>query len=159
MRLFITIMLLITGMLPASILCAQQTDIQSDESIFERIAKPGPKGKSPITITQDYRLTSLVNRHIENNRERKGISGYRIQIYSGSGSNARAEALRIQAAFIKAFPDVESNLVYIEPYFRLRVGNFRTRAEGFKTFKRVSEAYPQCYFVIEKAMDFPKLPE
>jgi len=159
MRFILFFLFLMMGMLPVSNLSAQQSDSQSDETIFDALSKPGAKGKSPITITQDDRISSLVNRHIQNNNDKKGISGYRIQIYSGSGSSARAEALRIQAAFIKAFPDVESTLVYIEPYFRLRVGNFRTRAEGFKTFKRVSEAYPQCYFVIEKAMDFPKLPE
>lgn len=135
-------------------LMAQSTPEQSSTSIFENFS-----GTSSVTITQDRQLENLVNRHIQSNDDRKGISGYRIQIYSGSGSNARSEALKIQAAFTKAFPDIAANLIYIEPSFRLRVGNFRTKAEGFPTYKRIIELYPQCYFVIEKEMDFPALPE
>ncbi|MCF8295762.1 MAG: hypothetical protein K9I34_06825 [Bacteroidales bacterium] len=141
-------------LLTPAFLMAQSGTEESATSIFENF-----DGNGSVTISQDKQLENLVNRHAQSNGERKGISGYRIQIYSGSGSNARSEALKIQAAFIRAFPDIESTLMYIEPSFRLRVGNFRTKAEGFPTYKRIIELYPQCYFVIEKEMDFPALPE
>jgi hypothetical protein len=137
----------------------QSTHERNNNEIFDVLLMPDEDGKKLFSITQDQRITQLLNHHVALNKARKGISGYRIQIYSGSGSSARNEALKIQAAFMKSFPDIESYLVYIEPYFRVRVGNFRNRAEGFNTFKKVSAIYPQCYFVIEKEMSFPALPQ
>lgn len=138
---------------------SQPSNAKNQTGIFDQLLSPDENGNKLYSISQDEKLEQLLNHHISINKSRKGISGYRIQIYSGSGTNARNEALKVQAAFMKTFPDIESYLVYIEPNFRVRVGNFRNRAEGFATFKKVSAVYPQCYFVIEKEMNFPALPK
>lgn len=138
---------------------SQPVNDKHKTNIFDQLLFPDENGKKLYTISQNEKLELLLNHHVATNKARKGISGYRIQIYSGSGTHARNEALKVQAAFMKSFPEIESYLVYIEPYFRVRVGNFRNRAEGFTTFKKVSAVYPQCYFVIEKEMNFPTLPK
>ncbi len=135
---------------------AQMQELTDSLRIFDLIQAQGESGRGFVKINQDPRLEELTHKHILSNAERNSMPGYRIQIYSGSGSNARNEAMRIQNSFIGQFPQIPAALVYEEPYFKLRVGNYRSKFEGFKEFKLISEIYPQCYFVIEKNMNFPE---
>ena len=50
-----------------------------------------------ITISQDAMLFQLVDAYVDANK-RDGMKGYRIQIYSGSGQNARATQLNVANA-------------------------------------------------------------
>jgi hypothetical protein len=115
----------------------------------------GPKGS--LSISEDPGITRLMQRYSDANQHRKGMPGYRIQIYSGSGSQARREALKTEADFLKIFPEVETAVIFTEPYFKTRVGNFRTKYEGYKVYKSVSKYFPGCYFVIEPEMSYPKI--
>ncbi len=108
-------------------------------------------------IHQDSRIEKLVKKHIKANSQKKGMLGYRIQIYSGSGANARKQAMAIRTKFIVNFPDVKTELIYQEPNFKLRIGNFRTKSEGYKLYKSLLEQFPGSYFIIEENMDFPEV--
>lgn len=112
---------------------------------------------SNISVHQDKRIERLVKKHIKANGENEGMLGYRIQIYSGSGSEARKEAMAIRTHFIISFPDVKTELIYQEPNFKLRVGNFRTKSEGYKLYKSLLQEFPGSYFVIEQNMEFPEI--
>ncbi len=87
-----------------------------------------------------------------------GIEGcWRIQIYSSSNRNAREESKKIQAQFISEFPDVFSTIKYSEPgYFKVRVGDFRTKAEATKLYMEVSRVFPDAYLVPD-IINFPEL--
>lgn len=110
-----------------------------------------------LTIHQDIKISELVIKHIEANKQKKGMSGYRIQIYSGSGNLGRAEAQGFRKYFLINHPDITTDIIYQEPNFKLRVGNFRTKSEGFKLYKKLLETFPGCYFIIDENMQFPKL--
>ena len=56
----------------------------------------------------------------------KAMQGYRIQIYFGSLSEARA----VKAAFRKEHPDVGCQLLPISPNYAVTVGNFRDQWEA-----------------------------
>ena len=53
--------------------------------------------------------------------------GFRVQIYNG---NDRNEANRIKLDFMRRHPDVRVYMSYIQPQYRVKVGDFRTRAEA-----------------------------
>lgn len=55
--------------------------------------------------------------------------GFRVQIYNG---NEREEANAKKIAFVRKYPNIRTYLTYIQPQFRLKVGNFATRAEAQK---------------------------
>jgi len=112
---------------------------------------------SSFSIYQDKRISALVIKHIEANKQKKGMLGYRIQIYSGSGKQGRNDAQNIRKYFLVNHPDITTDIIYQEPNFKLRVGNFRTKAEGFKLYKKLLEKFPGCYFIIDENMQFPKL--
>jgi len=109
-------------------------------------------------VIQDERITKLVDKHIEYNKQKKGIIGYRIQIYSGvGGPTIKKEASAIRTKFLKLYPDIPVEIIYNEPYFKVRVGLFRNKSEGFKLFKELEEIFPGSYFIIENEMDYPPL--
>lgn len=108
-----------------------------------------------VKIHQDARLHRLVEKKIAQSRMDMSIPGYRIQIYSGS--DKREEAFQVKARFMKQFPKYTPDLIYSEPYFKLRVGNFRTKQEGYKLFKLIKKHFPNSYFVIENKMEWPEI--
>jgi len=55
--------------------------------------------------------------------------GFRIQLYNG---NEREEANAKKIAFVRKYPNIRTYLTYIQPQFRLKIGNFATRAEAQK---------------------------
>jgi len=85
------------------------------------------------------------------------MDGFRIQIFSSSNRNAREESNKARAAFMSKFPDLASYQLYAEPgYFKVRVGDFRTKTEATKLFLLVSKEFPDAYLVPD-IINFPDL--
>jgi len=102
--------------------------------------------ENPVTFVEDSRVKSLVNRCTEYNKSAP-INGFRINIYFQSGNNSRSRAYTTQIAFSERFPNIKSYVSFEEPYFRVNVGNFRTRLEAFATLEKLTSTYPQAYVV------------
>jgi hypothetical protein len=130
--------------------------------LFSKTEKISNAGQ--LNIVQDPAIDSLISRYIlaneniyRNNNSQYGMDGFRIQIFSSSNRNAREESNKARAAFISKFPDVASYQLYAEPgYFKVRVGNFRTKTEATKLFLLVSKEFPNAYLVPDK-INFPDL--
>ena len=116
----------------------------------ELINGSGSYGAGHVEINQDIRIDSLLSRHIMANAETEGMSGYRIQIYRGSGRNAREEANETKAEFISEFADIKSYLRFDPPnYFKVRVGDYRTKHDAYHDFLRVKREFPNAYIVTD----------
>lgn len=113
-------------------------------------------------INQDPRVDSLILLHrkaLEVNlahEEHDGIIGYRIQIFFESGNNSKNRAIWVKNQFDGRYPQVPSYIIFGEPYYRVRVGDFRTRIEADAFKKRIVRRYSNA-FVIEDKIKFPKL--
>lgn len=112
--------------------------------------------KGNVTIKQDSRIHYLVNKHIKLNESQGTIEGWRIQIYNSSGKESKEEAKKVREKFLSKFPEVGAYLIYQPPYFKIRVGDFRTRQDGFALYKEVSKSFPVLYFVPDN-INFPEL--
>lgn len=113
------------------------------------IAQPNKKGE--IEIIKDPRIDSLVKKHIDINSLQYGIHGYRIQIYFGAN---RAKALEVKSEFLKIYPDIAAYLIYQQPNFKIRVGDFRTRLEAYK-FYRSLLLYFNLAFIVRDDIKLP----
>lgn len=80
---------------------------------------------------------NLLTGHPSGNHSGK-VRGYRIQIYNGIDRN---KATAIQSDFIKSHPGVSAYLIYNQPHFRVRVGNFRTRNEASELYEALRKQY------------------
>ncbi len=116
-----------------------------------------------LNINQDVQLDSLISRYIIANSKVKttegsvGIEGFRIQIYSNSVRTAREESAKARAEFINKFPSIASYAQYQDPgYFMVRVGDYRTKTEGFKDLLMIRKQFPNAYLVPD-VINFPDL--
>ena len=110
---------------------------------------------SKLIITQDMRIDALLEKtmHIEKGLE--GMPGYRVQISFGS---SKKEALEIKAAFTESYADHEGYVVYDIPYFKVRVGNFRTHLAAEKILREIKEEYTGA-FIVRDLIPIPEMEE
>jgi hypothetical protein len=132
-----------TGNLPA----------QTPSDVFARLESIKP-GQGTVHITQDVKIRDLVNLHVSQQRKMNGIKGYRICIYIGSGQEARKEVDQIRAKFISRYEDVASYPRYEYPYFKVYVGDFRTKSDAWGFYKKIENEYPDA-FIREDIIAFP----
>lgn len=70
-------------------------------------------------------------------------AGYRVQVYSdGNQRTAKAETQRKAAAVSRRFPNMRTYASYSAPFWRLRVGDFRTRREAEEAAASLKSAFP-----------------
>jgi hypothetical protein len=106
-----------------------------------------------VVIYQDVKLRSLIRQHIESNNEK--FPGWRVQIYFGSGQTARDRANSAKEIFYKRFgQDYGAYIVYDSPYFKVRVGDFRTKAEAMK-FRERLKPYFKSTWIIQDMVYYP----
>lgn len=71
------------------------------------------------------------------------MGGYRIQVFSDNNARtAKAEARRRANTVSSKFPEYATYVVFSSPYWRLRVGNFRTQEEANNAAHQLKEAFP-----------------
>ncbi len=111
------------------------------------------KAQNAVKIIADPYLDSLVNRNIEENRSQQTIPGYRIQLFSGSERN---NAIALRQKFKTDLPNESAYLIYQQPYFKLRVGDYHTLIEAQQMILQLQKNYKQLLIVPDK-INLPKL--
>ena len=83
----------------------------------------------------------MVDRHVEFNNRVKTIPGFRVQIASFSGANSKTSAFNLRDRFALDYPSVQAYIIYDEPNFKVKVGDFRTRLEAYAFLQQIKEVY------------------
>ncbi len=96
-------------------------------------------------------VEQLLQKKLDLDNQKPSIQGFRVQLYYGGN---RSEALDLKSKFASLHPEVETYLIYQQPYFRLRAGNFRTRMEAYKLFRIVEKEFPSV-FIVNDEIAFP----
>jgi hypothetical protein len=114
-----------------------------------------------LRIVQDPRIDSLMllNRQLNSRLGESSdgfLDGYRIQIFMESGNDAVERAQLLIEGFNEDFPLLDAYLTYRQPYYRIRVGDFRTRLEAEGYLRQLSRKYNQA-FVIKDKIRMPQL--
>ena len=98
--------------------------------------------KGTIEITGDVKVSELVKKHVEFNERLRTVPGYRIQIASLSGPNSRNQAFELKSQFKESYPDVEVYVVFSEPNFRIKVGDFTSKLDAYVFMQKIKDTYP-----------------
>jgi len=107
-------------------------------------------------IREDTRIDNLLQLHIAYNTAFPVMPGYRIQLYMESGNTALEKAEKIIEKFQEKYKVVPAYITFGEPYYRVRIGDFRTRLEAIKFLDRIQNHYPQAW-VVKDNISFPVL--
>lgn len=103
--------------------------------------------KSSVIIQRDANLDSLIIKNVEHNKTQNSMDGFRIQLFSGVERN-NANALKTK--FLKQFPNYPIYLIYQQPYFKLRAGDFRNKLEAQWLFNKLQQEYGEVLIVPDK---------
>jgi len=137
------------------------------QEVIDSTMPPAPKffdtylqtqpGYGTIQIKQDERISNLIDTHIALNIQNESkSSGWRIQIYSSSGAESRKEAQDVRNRFLSKYPNQTAYVIYQPPFFKIRVGDFRTREEAYMLYKQIIQEFPISYLVTDNII-YPKL--
>ena len=103
-----------------------------------------------VIIEQDQRIEQLIQRQREIHAADSTIDGYRIQIFMESGNDAVEHANALIEEFKLKYTELPIYLVFGQPYYRLRVGDFRTRLEAEKVFQTLSKDYKKAFITSDR---------
>jgi mRNA-degrading endonuclease RelE of RelBE toxin-antitoxin system len=101
--------------------------------------------KGNIEVVQDEKITQLTQQYRTMSLANPEVDGYRVQIFFDSGSNSKNKAASVKEEFETTYPGNKSYLSYKEPYYRVRVGDFRTLAEAVGFQKKIAADYPNSF--------------
>jgi len=95
-----------------------------------------------INIKYETGIDNLINKHQNIQRNKDGILGWRIQL---AFKSTKEEINKTRAKFIKLYPQIPSYLTYDPPYYRICIGNFRTKLEAMKLNNHIRKNYIEAY--------------
>lgn len=110
-----------------------------------------------VTILQHDDIVKVIDKHLNDESKLGGIIGYRIRIYSNSGKQARIDGPKIRGSFISKHEGVKTYYTFDAPFYRLYVGDFRSRSEAMKFFKEIEKEYPNNAFIVRTKINYPAL--
>lgn len=145
-RPFILLLLWLTG---AFALSAQDTSAADGTTIFDALQSSGT-GKGDVVIHQSDAIRKLVGaRRYGANVERNNgdaflvLDGYRTQVFIGNNQRtSKDEALKKEKEVKELFPDLPTYVTYTAPFWKLRVGDFRTHEEAYHLLRELTNAFP-----------------
>lgn len=123
---------------------------EETDKVEPPVATETPGGLNQAVITQ-YDITTemeaVAAMIAERNLQKKFIDGYTVQVYSGSNREIANRAhFDIQQMALEA----ESQLTYVQPNYKVKVGKFYSRLEANKVYTQVKELFPDAMLLPEK---------
>ena len=123
------------------------------KNIYQVLPLKEKGGKSDVVIHQTDSIFSAMNAHVKNNASRT-LSGYRIRIFFDNKQSARVASEEALKKFESLFHDVVAYRSYVNPYFKVTVGDFRTKSEAMSYLTRIRKEFPSA-FVVKENISFP----
>ena len=117
-------------------------------SIFDSL--PG------VQVIQDSAMSVLLDEAVNGRHEMVEIDGFRVQVYSSNQQQtAKTEALELETR-LKDKVDQTIYVQYLPPFWKVRVGDFRTYEEAKDYKKQFTQLFPSMvgdtYIVRDKIL-------
>ena len=81
--------------------------------------------KNEITHVNQSGINSLLNKYKKKLKQKKGFDAWRLQI---KFTSKREAILPYQVKFTNLYPEIPTQITFNSPYYKLTVGNFKTRS-------------------------------
>lgn len=113
-------------------------------------------GQGTVVINQSQHVSQLLNDRLYQNTQKPGLSGFRIRIFSETGQNARERSSQVMDKFAELYPGMRFYQEYDNPYWKVSVGDFRSRESAQKFYQQVLSDFPKAFLVTDW-INFPDL--
>lgn len=111
----------------------------SDSTVFESLGSSVVASDSLQKSMQEYIATN----------PSRNVSVFRLRIFFDNKRDARAVSEQVMSEFQEIYPSVPVFRGYSNPYFKVTVGNFRSKSEAMKFLNEIKSQYPSVFLVKE----------
>ncbi len=126
---------------------AQQ--LQDQYTIFDAL-QGSEVGKGRVIIDQPMSIRRMVgisrsglNVETTNGRSFLKLQGFRVQVFSSNNQRtSKDEAFKKEQEIKAVFPNLNTYVTYVAPFWRLRVGDYSTHEEAYHTQRQLMQAFP-----------------
>ena len=106
-----------------------------------------------VNVFQADTISQAVLEHVAANADR-AMNGYRVRIFFDNKQSARTASEETLKRFESMYHDVVAYRTYANPYFKVTVGDFRTKSEAMALLERIRYEFPSA-FVVKENIAFP----
>ena len=99
-----------------------------------------------ITSINETGIYALIKKYENILKARNGIEGWRVQL---AFKEKKEDAEKIKINFIKHYPKIPAYLRYEAPYYKIRVGNCKTKLDAIKIKNKINRQFTSAYPVPE----------
>lgn len=103
-----------------------------------------------LILNQSSKIDTLIMKQRQIHANDSTIDGFRVQIFMELGNDALRHADSVKMAFVEKYPEVPIYLIFGQPYYRLRIGDFRTRLEAENMYQRVKKVYKNAFVTADR---------
>lgn len=108
-----------------------------------------------VTLNQPQEMEQAYAMYIRQNGERK-IAGYRIRLFFDNKQTARIESEELEKEFQLQFPQIPTYRSYTNPFFKVVVGDYRTKSDAIRELSKILPFYPKA-IVVKESIWFPAI--
>ena len=108
-----------------------------------------------VTLNQPQEMEQAYARYIQANGERK-MNGYRIRLFFSNKQSARTESEELEKEFQLQFPQIPTYRSYTNPFFKVVVGDYRTKSDAIRELNKILPFYPKA-IVVKENIWFPAI--
>ena len=98
--------------------------------------------KNEIVRISENGVENLLNVYKTMLINKDGADGWRLQI---KFTSKREDILPYQVKFTQLYPDIPAQITFDSPYYKLTVGNFKTKNEALKIKHKISKQFPGAH--------------
>jgi len=106
-----------------------------------------------VNVKQSSQVRYGMQQHISQNGKRS-VNGYRIRIFFDNKQDSRSASEEALHKFQKLFHGVSAYRSFSSPYFKVTVGDFRTRSEAMQLLEKVKWDFPTA-FIVRESINYP----
>ena len=122
------------------------------KTIFQVLGQPSD---GSVKLNQPQEMEQAYEKYVKANGERKR-QGYRIRLFFDNKQTARMESEELEKAFQQQFPLIPTYRSYTNPFFKVVVGDYRTKSEAVKELNKILPFYPKA-IVVKESIWFPAI--
>ncbi len=124
------------------------------KNIFNILPSKGKGAKADVTVHQSQAIQKALSNQIASNSSRK-VSGYRVRIFNDNKQNSRGASEAALNRFKGMYPGVAAYRTYTNPFFKVTVGDFRTKSEAMQLLQQIKGSFPSAFTVKESSINYP----
>jgi len=99
------------------------------------------------THTVNKQLDAVLDSINRINISRKYVEGFTIQVYSGPKKD---EALNLMKQLYISFPEIQSEMQFQQPNFRVKAGKYYEQLEAQKDYMALKRSFPNAIIIPDK---------